>query len=123
MSISRLLTPALILLTLGATFGHRSAIADERDKFVGTWKLVSAVNEEVETGRKTNIYKETPTGFITSESDGRVMTLILDSNRKKPAGALATSAGGSTLPLYGSICGHLQCQRQSGDQSSGRIVE
>jgi hypothetical protein len=97
MSKLRFLTAVFILVTVGAISGQRSAIADENDKLVGTWKLVSGVSEELETGQKTDIYKETPTGFITYGSDGRVMTIIVDSNRKKPAGAVATSAEAEAL--------------------------
>jgi len=97
MSKLRLLTAISILVTVGAISGQRSAIADEKDKLVGTWKLVSGVSEELETGQKTDIYKGTPTGFITYGSDGRVMTIIVDSNRKKPAGAVATSAEAEAL--------------------------
>jgi hypothetical protein len=80
------------------TLGHIStAFAVEKDKLVGTWKLVSGVSEELETGQKTDIYKGTPTGFITYGSDGRVMTIIVDSNRKKPAGAVATSPEAEAL--------------------------
>jgi len=93
----RFLIAVFILVTFGAISAHRSAIADEKDKLVGTWKLVSAVSEELETGQKTDIYKGTPTGFITYGSDGRVMTIIVDSNRKKPAGAVATPTEAEAL--------------------------
>src|SRR6478752_3199762 len=97
MSKLRFLPAVFILVTVGAVSGHRTAIADEKDKLVGTWKLVSGVSEELETGQKTDIYKGTPTGFITYGSDGRVMTIIVDSNRKKPTGAVATSAEAEAL--------------------------
>jgi hypothetical protein len=98
MSRLRFLTAVfIILVTVGAISGQRSAIADEKDKLVGTWKLVSGISEELETGQKTDIYKGTPTGFITYGPDGRVMTIIVDSNRMKPAGAVATSAEAETL--------------------------
>src|SRR5262245_38897664 len=40
--------PLLALLTLGAAF---PAFADEKDKLVGTWKLVSSVSEDLSTGQ------------------------------------------------------------------------
>ena len=72
-------------------------VADEKDKLVGTWKLISAVSEDLSTGQKTNIYKGTPVGFITYGTDGRVMTIIVDSGRKKPAANVATAAEAEAL--------------------------
>jgi lipocalin-like protein len=97
MSKLRFLTAVATLAAIGAISGQRNALADEKDRLVGTWKLVSGVSEELETGQKTEIYKGAPTGFITYGSDGRVMTIIVDSNRKKPAGAVATSAEADAL--------------------------
>jgi hypothetical protein len=73
------------------------SLADDRDKLVGTWKLVSAVSEDLATGQKTNIYKGTPVGFIAYGADGRVMTIIVDSLRQKPMGATATAAEAEAL--------------------------
>ncbi|MHB8267216.1 lipocalin-like domain-containing protein [Bradyrhizobium sp.] len=97
MSKCPFLTAVFIVVTVGVISGQQSALADENDRLVGTWKLVSGVSEELETGRKTDIYKGAPTGFITYGSDGRVMTIIVDSNRRKPAGAVATSAEAEAL--------------------------
>jgi hypothetical protein len=90
----RFLTAVFILVTVGAISGHRSAVADE--KLVGTWKPVSGVSEDFETGQKTDVYKGTPTGFITYP-DGRVTTIIVDSNRTKPTGAVATTSEAEAL--------------------------
>ena len=65
MSKLQFVIAVFILVTVGAISGHRSAIADEKDKLVKYWKLVSGVSEELETGQKTDIYRGTPTGFIT----------------------------------------------------------
>jgi hypothetical protein len=72
-------------------------MADENTRLLGTWKLVSAVSEELATGQKTNIYRGTPVGFITYGADGRVMTIIVDSDRKKPAANVATAAEAEAL--------------------------
>src|ERR1700757_764405 len=85
------------MLALLALQGARPALADDKDKLVGTWKLVSAVSEELATRQKTNIYKGTPIGFITYGADGRVMTIIVDSPRQKPAAATATAAEAEAL--------------------------
>ena len=97
MSNLRFVTAALILVMVAAASGQRAAIADEKDKLVGTWKLVSAVSEDLATGQNTNIYKGTPVGFITYGADGRVMTIVVDSTRKKPAANVATAAEAEAL--------------------------
>ena len=93
----RFAAAALILATVAATSGQRVAIADDKDKLVGTWKLVSAVSEDLATSQQTNIYKGTPVGFITYGVDGRVMTIIVDSERKKPTANIATAAEAEAL--------------------------
>ena len=89
-----MLATILALQGLGAS---SAGAADEKDKLVGTWKLISAVSEDLSTSQKTNIYKGTPVGFITYGADGRVMTIIVDSMRKKPAANVATTAEAEAL--------------------------
>jgi hypothetical protein len=71
--------------------------ADDKDRLIGTWKLVSAVSEELATRVTTDIYKGTPVGFITYGAEGRVMTIVVDSTRKKPAGPVATASEAEAL--------------------------
>ena len=75
-----------MVVLLLALQGASPSLADDKDKLVGTWKLVSAVSEDLATGQKTNIYKGTPVGFIAYGADGRVMTIIVDSLRQKAGG-------------------------------------
>jgi Lipocalin-like domain len=84
----------LALLVLGSAF---PSLADDKDKLVGTSKLVSAVGEELSSGQKTNVYEGTPVGFVAYGADGRFMILIVDSNRKKPIGAVATAPEAESL--------------------------
>jgi hypothetical protein len=95
--MSRYILVTVSMLTLLALRGASPSLADDKDKLIGTWKLVSAVSEELATGQKTNIYKGTPIGFITYGTDGRVMTIVVDSARKKPTGAVATATEAEAL--------------------------
>ena len=79
----------LALLALGAA---SRALADDKDTLFGTWKLISAVSEDLATGQKANIYKGTPVGFIAYGADGRIMTIVVDSDRKRPVGTVATAS-------------------------------
>lgn len=88
---------AVTILAVQALGASSPTVADEKDKLVGTWKLISAVSEELSTGQKTSIYKGTPVGFITYGTDGRVMTIVANSVRRKPAANVATAAEAEAL--------------------------
>src|SRR6478736_4006129 len=95
--MTRHITIPVSIVVLLALQAASPSLADDRDRLVGTWKLVSAVSEDLTSGQKTNIYKGTPVGFITYGADGRVMTIIVDSPRQKPAGATASAAEAEAL--------------------------
>ena len=64
---------------------------------LGTWKLRSAVQEDVETGKKLYPMGANPTGYLNYSPDGRVMVILVGDNRKAPAGPVATDAEMITL--------------------------
>jgi len=52
---------ATVIILVWALLTLRDAtpsLADDADKLIGTWKLVSAVSEELATGQKTNLTRE-----------------------------------------------------------------
>ena len=55
-------------------------------RLLGTWKLISAVREEKPSGIKTDLFGPGPTGFLNYSADGRMLTLIVSGDRKRPAG-------------------------------------
>jgi hypothetical protein len=57
---------------------------------LGNWKLVSYIREELPSGAKSDVMGEHPSGYLNYGSDGRMMVMIVGSDRKKPAGAIAT---------------------------------
>src|SRR5262245_56675758 len=68
-----------------------------RDKFIGTWKLVAAVNEDAATGEKTDLFGPDPIGYLSYGADGRMMAIQVRSDRKKPAAAVPTAAEADAL--------------------------
>jgi hypothetical protein len=56
--------------------------AIQKDKLVGTWKLVSASNVTDKGIVKNEVYGRNPTGFLTYTADGRMMAIITDGGRK-----------------------------------------
>ena len=63
-----------------------------RQHLIGTWKLITAVREEISSGTKTEFLGPNPVGYINYGADGRMLVLTVGSGRRKPAGAKATSA-------------------------------
>ena len=61
-----------------------------RARLIGTWKLVSVVNEDVATGKKTDYFGQNPAGYINYGPDGRMIVINPRSARQKPAGARPT---------------------------------
>ncbi len=60
------------------------SLADEGNKILGTWKLVSYEVEAQETGQKVPAMGENPTGYATFSTEGRVF-FILTGETRKPA--------------------------------------
>ena len=59
-------------------------------RILGTWKLVSYVGEDVASGNKTDVMGPHPSGYIEYGRDGRMIVIIVGTDRRKPAGAVAT---------------------------------
>jgi hypothetical protein len=58
-------------------------------EFIGTWKLVSYVRQEIASGTKSDVMGSHPQGYINYGGDDRMIVMIVGNNRKKPA-AVAT---------------------------------
>src|ERR1017187_2022176 len=57
-----------------------------QQQILGTWKLVSYVREEISSGAKSDVMGTHPSGYINYGPDGRMIVIIVGSDRKKPAG-------------------------------------
>ncbi|MBV8514898.1 MAG: lipocalin-like domain-containing protein [Acidobacteria bacterium] len=80
---------------------HLSAQSDTQSaiqqKFLGTWQLVSYVREGVPFGAKSDVMGAHPHGYINYGRDGRMMVMIVGTDRKKPAASVATPAQAAAL--------------------------
>ncbi len=72
-----------------------------RELLVGNWKMISWMVEDLISGEKSPALGESPSGYISYSGDGRVMVLILRSDRTKPAGLVPTDA--EKVVLYDSM--------------------
>jgi hypothetical protein len=61
-----------------------------QQSMLGTWKLVSYVREELPSDVRSDVMGAHPSGYINYGSDGRMIVMIVGTDRKKPAGAVAT---------------------------------
>jgi hypothetical protein len=83
---ARLVALALLLLPPAPAPAQTAAA----ERILGTWKLVSYVGEDVASGNRTDVMGPHPSGYIEYGRDGRMIVIIAGTDRKKPAGAVAT---------------------------------
>ena len=67
------------------------------DRLQGTWKLVSAVREEIPSGATTTMFGERPQGVLNYSPEGRMLALIAHGERKPATGGRATPAEAEAL--------------------------
>jgi hypothetical protein len=58
-----------------------------KSDLVGTWKLVSATLEDVQTKERTSYLGERPNGYAVFTPEGRLIALITAEGRKVPQSA------------------------------------
>jgi lipocalin-like protein len=80
-----------VLLILAALLAVPFCLSAQRDnpssipqEFLGTWKLVSYVREEIPSGTKSDVMGPHPQGYINYGRDGRMIVIIVGSNRTNP---------------------------------------
>jgi Lipocalin-like domain len=61
-----------------------SALPNEKEKLYGTWRLVSDVRKDVETGAMTDNFGKHPQGFLSYGRDGRMSAIEVAEQRPKP---------------------------------------
>jgi hypothetical protein len=66
--------------------------ASERDKLVGDWRLLSFKWTVLATGDTVDAYGKAPKGFITYGRDGRMLALVVQEGRPKPADVAKVTA-------------------------------
>jgi hypothetical protein len=60
-------------------------LATEKEKLYGTWRLVSDVRQDVETGAMTANFGKHPQGFLTYGQHGRMSAIEVAEQRPSPA--------------------------------------
>jgi hypothetical protein len=93
------LRAALLCLSSLLLFGQ-PAFADDTDKLVGSWKIVSAVVEDVQTKEQKPLYGEHPKGYLILLASGRMMSLLVSERRKVPQTDEERSAAYRSMVAY-----------------------
>jgi len=71
--------------------------AQAGDSVVGSWRLVSWVQEDIESKAVHTVFGDNPVGVITYTSDGHMSGIVADPKRKPAAGPVATDAEAADL--------------------------
>lgn len=91
----------LMVLPLFALLCRASAQTDRtgsaQPDLAGTWRLVSFVGEEIPSGARSDVLGAHPSGYINYGRDGRMIVIIVGSERKRPTGPVATSEEAAAL--------------------------
>lgn len=87
---------SLTLFTLCPAWAQTPA-ASAAEQIVGTWKLVSYVGQDVASGARSDVMGAHPSGYIEYGRDGRMIVIIVGTDRRKPAGSVATPAEAQAL--------------------------
>jgi Lipocalin-like domain len=94
-SILLMVLPLFALLCRASAQTDRTASA--QPGLVGTWRLVSFVGEEVPSGVRSDVMGAHPGGYINYGRDGRMIVIIVGSERRKPAGPVVTPEEAAAL--------------------------
>jgi hypothetical protein len=80
-------------------FLSSSALADDREKLLGNWKLVSFFTEDVQTKQRSNVFGEHPNGFIGFTPE-RFFAFAMAEGRKAPQTPEEQAAAYRTVVAY-----------------------
>lgn len=70
----------LLFLLLCSTAGH----AADKDRIIGTWKLIGVTYEDVKTGERTPVLGDQPRGYQIATPEGRWIALVTANGRPVP---------------------------------------
>jgi len=79
------------------------ALADDRAKLIGIWKLVSFDAELQDTGELNPILGNNPKGYLIFTPEGRMMTVFTAEGRKAPKTDEERAAAWSSMYAYSGL--------------------
>ena len=73
-----------IMIALSLFLLVKPSHADDKDRLLGTWRLLSAVHEDVATKERKAVYGEHPNGYLVFTPEGRAFVILTADGRKVP---------------------------------------
>ena len=73
-----------LVVLLGLFVAAHAAYAQDREKLIGIWKLVSFETEFQATGERKPNFGKNPNGFVIFTPEGRMMVVLTAEGRKAP---------------------------------------
>jgi hypothetical protein len=73
-----------LMIALSLFLLAKPSHADDKDRLLGTWKLLSAVHEDVATKERKRVYGEHPNGYLVFTPEGRAFVILTADGRKVP---------------------------------------
>jgi len=92
-----ILLSALLLLAACATAPQAPS---DRERIVGTWKLVSVLYEDLQTRERTPVLGEHPKGYQIATPEGRWLALVTADGRRVPQTDAERAAALRTMISY-----------------------
>jgi hypothetical protein len=76
----------VLAVTADTTMTNACSKASQADQsnLTGTWKFVSYLRAEPDTGKDTDIMGENPKGYLIYTREGRMMVIVVADSRKPP---------------------------------------
>ena len=112
-----------VVAFIALCIGSASSIAQEQHVCsgpqLGTWKLLSYRTEDLETGRKTDLFGAHPSGFISYGPDCRMYAILLKESRTAPKDLVATDA--ERIELFGGLISYAGTYTVDGEKISHHI--
>jgi hypothetical protein len=96
----------LILLLLV----EQASFADDRDKLLGIWKLVSWEKETIATGQRKLFFGKSPSGYLIFTPEGRMMLIITGEGR------LGLNTNQNCTELFSSMYSYTGTYQVQGDK-------
>jgi Lipocalin-like domain len=87
----------LILIVFAVATSNVMTKAQIADSVVGTWRLVSFIEEETESKAAHKNFGDNPLGLLTYTPDGHMMAFLADPSRKPAAAPKPTDAEAAQL--------------------------
>jgi Lipocalin-like domain len=71
-----------MVVIVGILVAAKAGVAQEKEKLVGLWKLVSFQTEIQATGERRDVYGKNPSGYWVYTPEGRMIGMIVGAGRK-----------------------------------------